>query len=332
MRMTRVVAISLLVVVAFVAGRAEAQVSIGAAQSLYIQPGARPAGMGDCFVAIADDATACYWNPAGLAYMRGDKNFTLMHSELVPDWGDVYYEYASFGWKVSGLGTLGFSVTYLTYGEQTATEETPDGGIVKGTFTSYEFIPSVAYGTTIGEDLALGLNLKFVYVDLAPREFALDDTEGTGVTFAGDIGMLYRVNGGRLTIGGAVQHIGPKIGFSDEPQKDNLPRNLKVGAAYRLIDDEMNLFLLTGEYNKSLVIYEDFFDQSTGVILNVGAEYRYYDLLSLRAGYVYDKDGDVKDLAYGFGVQYKDWAFDWASIPQAEGLTRPFRFSLSAFF
>ncbi len=43
---------------------AVAQVSIGGAQSLYIQPGARPAGMGDCYVAIADDATACFWNLA----------------------------------------------------------------------------------------------------------------------------------------------------------------------------------------------------------------------------------------------------------------------------
>jgi len=81
----------LVVVVGLLAPAAAAQVSIGGAQSLYIQPGARPAGMGDCFVAIADDATACFWNPAGLAFLESRHNFALMHTRLVPDWEDVYY-------------------------------------------------------------------------------------------------------------------------------------------------------------------------------------------------------------------------------------------------
>jgi len=312
------------------AGAAVGQVSIGGAQSLYIQPGGRPAGMGDCYVAAADDASAVSWNPAGLAFVPGQYNFTLMHTQLVPDWDDVYYEYAAYAQRIEGLGTIGVSVVYLTYGEQIATD--PDDPEPIGTFRSYEVVPTVAYGTTIGENLSVGVGLKFVYVDLAPAQYTQDQRKGAGSTFAADVGALYRMMNGRLRIGGAVQHVGPRIAYIDEEQSDPLPRNLKLGAAYMLLQDEMNELMVCAEYNKSLVIIEDIVDQTTGVILNAGAEYRYYDLLALRLGYVYDEDGEVKDFSFGMGLKYKNVAFDVANVPQAEGLKRPFRFSLTATF
>ncbi|MCK4513317.1 PorV/PorQ family protein [bacterium] len=309
---------------------AHAQVSIGGAQSLYIQPGARPAGMGDCYVAVAEDASAVSWNPAGLAFIESEYNVTLMHTQLVPDWDDVYYEYAAYAQRVEGLGTIGASLIYLTYGEQIATD--PDSPDPIGTFSSYEIIPSVAYGTLLTDNLSLGLNLKFVYVNLAPAQYTQDQQKGAGTTFAADLGVLYRMWDGKLRFGGVFQHIGPRIAYIDEEQSDPLPRNLKAGVSYMVISDEMNKIMVCVDYNKSLVIIEDIVDQSTGVILNLGAEYRYFDLLSLRAGYVYDEDGEVKDFAFGMGLKYRNFAFDLANVPQAEGLKRPFRFSLTATF
>jgi len=317
-------------VLAAIASTASAQVSIGGAQSLYIQPGARPAGMGDCFVAVADDASAVSWNPAGLAWVDGRVNFTLMHTQHVPDWDDVYYEYAAYAQRVEGLGTIGASLIYLTYGEQAATD--PDSPDVVGYFDSYEIIPSVSYGAEISENLAVGLNLKFVYVNLAPAQYTQDQQKGSGSTFAADLGVLYRMWEDRLRLGAAVQHVGPRIAYIDEEQSDPLPRNLKMGASYKVMSDEMNELLVTAEYNKSLVIIEDIADQSVGVIMNFGAEYRYYDLFGLRGGYVYDEDGEVKGFAFGMGLKYRSWSFDVANVPQAEGLKRPFRFSLSATF
>jgi hypothetical protein len=319
-----------MLVIALFAGVAGGQVSIGGAQSLYIQPGARPAGMGDCYVALAEDASAVSWNPGGLGFIEGQYNVTLMHTQLVPDWDDVYYEYAAYAQRIEGLGTIGASIVYLTYGTQIATD--PDSPDPVGEFNSYEVIPSIAYGTTLGENLAVGLNLKFVYVDLAPAQYTQDQQKGAGSTFAADIGILYRMMDGALNLGGTIQHVGPKIAYIDEEQSDPLPRNLKVGAAYRLLEDEMNHLVVCAEYNKSMVIVEDIGDPTIGVILNVGAEYRYYDLFALRGGYVYDEDGQVKDFAFGMGLKYRNWAFDVANVPQAEGLKRPFRFSLTATF
>ena len=83
--------------------------------SLIIPPGARPNGMGEAFVAIADDATASWWNPAGLAFLPG-RNIALMHSQLVPDLAsDVYYEFIGYSNEIRNVGTLSFSLIYLTF-------------------------------------------------------------------------------------------------------------------------------------------------------------------------------------------------------------------------
>lgn len=328
--MMRASLVATLFLAVLLASPAAAQVSIGGAQSLYIHPGGRPAGMGDAFVSIADDATACWWNPAGLAFLGHQYNVALMHSQLVPDWEDVYYEYAAYAQKIEGLGTVGASVIYLTYGEQYATQsDNPD---IIGKFRSYEVIPSLAYGAAINDYLAVGVNLKFIYVDLAPAQYTTEGVKGSGTTFAADLGVLWRAMGGRWSVGGAVQHVGPRIAYIDEEQSDPLPRNLKVGTSYKLVSDEMNELTLSADYNKSLVIVEDIADQTLGVILNVGAEYRYYDLFALRAGYVYDEDGEIKDFAFGMGLRYRTFSFDVANVPQAQGLTRPFRFSVAATF
>ncbi|MCK5842468.1 MAG: hypothetical protein KAH31_09890, partial [Candidatus Sabulitectum sp.] len=52
---------------------------------LDITPGARANGMGESFTAVADDATASYWNPAGLAFAEeGSREITLQHSQWLP--------------------------------------------------------------------------------------------------------------------------------------------------------------------------------------------------------------------------------------------------------
>ena len=59
-------------------------ISEGGAIFLMIRPGARPSGMGSAFCAIADDATATYYNPAGLAFLK--RNDPLLNYQDIRDW------------------------------------------------------------------------------------------------------------------------------------------------------------------------------------------------------------------------------------------------------
>ena len=103
---------------------------------LTISPGARPTGMGDSFVAISDDATASWWNPAGLARQSG-RELTFMHANWLPGFNlnDMYYDFLAYKQEIPGLGVIGGNITYFYLGEQTKTDEY---GTEQGTFKTYE--------------------------------------------------------------------------------------------------------------------------------------------------------------------------------------------------
>lgn len=306
----------------FAAAEAGAQGTAGAA-SLLITPGARADGMGRAHAAVADDGTANWWNPAALGAMEGHV-FSLMHTQLVPDLADdVYYEYLGYSQYLQGWGGIGFNVIFLTYGESVATDEE---GREKGTFSSYEISPAVSAGTRLTSNLYAGVTLKFVYVNLAPPEFTLDGEAGTGNTFGADFGLLFRPTGTPLRLAGVVQNLGPNIAYIDEDQSDPLGRNLKLGLGLSLLENDNMTLLATFDFNQSLITHEGKFEEQ---IYNWGSEFSYGNLMALRAGYILDDQGAIKDPTFGFGLTYKSLTFDYASVPQAEELARVSKFSLN---
>ncbi|SVB94437.1 uncharacterized protein METZ01_LOCUS247291, partial [marine metagenome] len=74
---------------------------------LLISPGARAGGMGEANVAVADDAYASYWNPAGLGFLEGSE-LAMMHVNWLPNLADdLYYDFFAFRSRVPNLGTFG---------------------------------------------------------------------------------------------------------------------------------------------------------------------------------------------------------------------------------
>lgn len=321
--MSRFVAgcLGLLCILGAYAGTAHAQAEAGA-QSLLIAPGARSDGMGRAYVAVANDANAVWWNPGALAFTTGH-DISTMYTKLVPDLADdVFFSYTSYAQHVEGWGGLGFSLGYLSYGKSVATDV--DGNEL-GTFTSYELAPTLAYGTELMKDMGFGVALKLVRVDLAPADKTQDRAAGRGTTFAADIGGLYKMPRIKSSVGLALQNLGPNIAYIDQDQSDPLGRNVKLGVAVTPLETELYRVLVTADVNKSLLSHGAWIE-------NGGGEFEFNRLLSLRAGYIYDPRGTVKDLTYGLGLNYRGIRIDYASVPQSEFLDRVNRFSASYHF
>lgn len=297
-------------------------VSDGAPQSIapLMTPNARAAGMGQSFVAIADDATASFWNPSGLAW-QNRPDIVLMYSKLAEGLADdISYNFLAYSKPMWG-GGVGLSVIYLDLGESDIITE--DGEQI-GQFSSFDFIPQVSYGAALTDNLAYGATFKFIYSKLSPqiRELGIDD--GTGISFGGDLSMMYRLQDLGLQFGILVQNLGLDIVYNDQNQPESLPRNVKTGLAWKPLETQLNKLLLVGEVTKNLVYTEG------EVILKGGAEYVYYDMAAGRIGYIYDNEGRITDLTFGVGLTVKSIGlrFDWASVPQAEDLPRVNRFAL----
>jgi hypothetical protein len=286
--------------------------------------------MGRAFVALPTDATANFWNPAALGYEKG-RVFGLMHTRLVPDLADdVYYENLGYAMHLPGWGGVGASLVYLGYGKSMATR---DDGFELGDFTSYEISPQVHIGTEVLKGLSAGLTLKYVYVNLAPGWATPDGVAGAGDTFGADIGLLVRVRDMApsfplpVNLGLNVQNLGPNIAYIDQDQSDPIGRNLKIGFGAQVLSLPKVTGLFAYDFNKSLIYASD------KPIHNAGAEVTYGDFVSLRGGYIYDKQGDIMDPTFGVGfvvnLGVNNLGFDYASVPQARVLDRVDKFSIT---
>jgi len=299
---------------------------------LLIAPGARPGGMGEAFVAVADDATTTWWNPAGLAFLER-RELTLMHTNWLPEFHlpDLYYDYISFTNFVDEWGTVGFNVIFINLGESPHTDDT---GQVLGYFRTFETAVSASYGATVTENFGLGLNVKFIYSHLSDVGAGQEQGDGIATDFAVDLGVLYKWNDPflhkQLNFGANLANMGPKMSYIDRAQADPIPTNLKFGLAWVPINDGYNKVTLAYDMNKLLVRKhsdgktDPFFialatawtDQPVFIdmIYNVGVEYWYSDMVALRYGYWNDQLGHLKPMTYGASFKISAYRFDFSYI------------------
>lgn len=282
--------------------------------SLLIGPGAKINALGGSFVTLSQSALCAYYNPAGLAGQRS-KEVNFSRSKY---FYDICYNYVgcSFYWK--GLGNVGIGFMFYDMGKQIYTTKY---GIEQGTFHSYEAALSFSYGTYVSKKLTLGATLKFLYSHLA--EVGVEYGKGEGSSFAVDIGLLYYLSIRGFRFGMALRNVGPKLSYVDVPQAKPLPSHFTIGASWKVFDTEHNDVLIILDLYKPLVRKEEspfialisaWTDESLKeelrqIDLQCGLEYTFTSLsfptISLRVGYSYDKDGELRTLSFGGGFEFK---------------------------
>ncbi len=257
-----------------------------AASFLDIPVGGRAAALGASYSALATDAYAPIWNPAGLGFLDSTQ-VAGMHLSYLET---ISYEFASFVQPVSQNGAVGVAVQYLSPGDIPSTDL---GGSSIGTFSGHYGAYSLAYGQKLGEQVSIGASGKML-------EAKIGQTSGTA--FAGDLGSLYAPFS-NLRLGAVISNIGSKLAFFD--QKDALPSNARLGFLYQPL--------------KQLSVTAEGVYRFTGLAsFHTGFEWMPAPLVSLRAGYRTDTTKGLSALA-GFttGVGLHVWGqeFDYAWVP-----------------
>lgn len=304
---------------------------------LKLVPGARAAGMGEAFVAQADDATATWWNPGGMAFLQRQE-VALMYVNLLPQFHlpDLYYSFVSYVHPIPAWGTLGGNIIFTNYGKTEGRDEFDNP---TGTFQSYDLAFTGAYGSAVNDRLGIGVAAKFIYSHLAPQGAGAEKGSGIGTSMAVDVGFVYhRAFTRGLTLAATLTNMGPAISYIDRAQADPLPMTIRVGASYRLLDSEYNKLSVNLDLQKELVDrYDDgrampFYlalftswsnndlqNEIDGIIPNIGIEYWYSTLVGLRMGYYYDKLGDRNPMTFGFSLGYASYRFDFGYVSAGEG-------------
>jgi len=283
-----------------------------AAQFLNKATGARPAGMGNCFVAVADDLNAICWNPAGLAFLN-KRQASFMYSDIsnvfqVEGAGNMYHGFLAYinPWGKGKTG--GLSLQYEEQGKIAYTTGSPE--VIAEYDLGANSALSFSYAIKLRSHLGGGINLKVVRTKLWKYE---------GTAYGIDVGLLYR--GERINAGISLRNFGTKLIMKDAYQADSLPQDLRFGLSYKLLSGNPGKLTVAIDLTKPLDL---------GIQVSSGIEYWYANLLALRIGYL-DEGGGVTGFTQGIGIRYKGYQVDFASIPWGE-LGTAQKISLTIYF
>ena len=314
--------LNLAVLLLLCAGSASAAASAAGtsgAQFLKLGSGARAGAMADAFTAVADDAFAAYYNPAGLARLPRPQ-LGGAHSALFQG---VSYQSLSFVVPFgrgegrerieteSNRHAIGLSIYYLGVGD--IERRTGDSTLPIGTFNSADSAYAATYAYAPNDRLSLGFTGKYIHE-------SIDSFSGSAM--AADLGVLYRVNPHTekpITLAASVRNVGNRIGFVASEQ-DPLPTTVVIAAAVAP--------------TKGSVLDLDVGKARDGNLYGaLGAEVR-HNLTegvggAFRAGFTSSRrdNGGLSGITAGAGLAFQKASFDFAWIPFG-ALGDAFRLSL----
>jgi hypothetical protein len=231
---------------------------------LLLAPDSRAGGIGESGGGLADNSSAIFWNPAGIAFLTGTE-VSITHSNWLPQFNlDLFYDYLTYRQYFEELsGSVTGSITYMNFGEFVQTGETDPTPI--GTFRSFDAALTLGYATKIDPDWGLGLNFRLIHSRLSP-EISVGEQTGSGsaTSISFDIAAMWRPVtfvlplldediGGKFSLGFNLSNLGPKIYYLQKAQADPIPTNFRLGFAYKVLDDEFNSLIYTLDFSKLLV-------------------------------------------------------------------------------
>ena len=173
---------------------AQSKVGTSAATFLGIAVGPRATGQGGAFVAVANDASAMYWNPGGLSrYGRSEVLFS--HTDWLVgtkfDWTGVLL-------NLDGTNAVGVSFTQLSYGEDLITTETSQMGTGQ-TWSASDVAIGLTYARNLTDRFSIGGTGKYI------QQRIYNETASSAAV---DIGLLYETDFSGLKIGMCISNYG----------------------------------------------------------------------------------------------------------------------------
>lgn len=297
------------------------RVGTSGASFLKIGVGARAEGMAGAFVAMADDPSCLYWNPAGAAQLE---NNAVMFSHI--EWpAEIKHEYIGYVHRIGKNSALGFSAISLHMDDMEETTEYFPGG-TGNYFTFGDFSAALTWSMKMTVNFSFGITGRYVREDLA------------GITMDAamlDLGTYYKTGFRDMTFSVVLANFGPDmrpdgtymqdIGNGGEVESRYQafppPTVFRLGSAVSLYRSQLSRWLVSLQLNHPVDNAEN---------LAIGSELQLLKFLYLRGGLKINYDAEEFTLGGGLEIPLKSYTFmldysytDFGILGEAQ------RFSLS---
>ncbi len=305
-----------------------------AGEFLGLGAGGRSLGMGGAYVAVANDVSSGYWNPAGLSHLDYPQ-FLLMHSRQFG--GSVNYDFAGVGFPVGRRNSLGLTILRVGVDDIIRTQlRNPDkelgelyvdenGQLVRNTpidkdlqprFNSADYGFLLTYAKRVSATFSYGGNVKLIYRNIG-------DNSAWGVGF--DLGVLLNLTE-RLKLGLNLQDVTSTLVAWDTGRRELIRPALRAGLTYPVV-----LSAFGGRIQPAVDFIFRFENRQTAnlfdvgpasVDMRVGWEYMYGDIFSLRMGFADlgqpDAQLSLGKFSAGIGLNLPKLRVDYAYLGHEE--------------
>lgn len=295
-----------------------------AAQFLKVGVGAKAMALGGAYGALADDATALYWNPAGIALIKNP----VLCGSYTKWFADITHQFVGVVLPLERYGVIGLSTVFLSMDDmEITTIEQPRG--TGEYFSAYDLSIGFSYAKWITDRFSIGFTGKYINQKIyneAAAGFAIDIGTRLKTDFRGlVIAMNFSNIGSKMQLRGRdlLRGYDPNPNSSSNPYTDAnlntelwaLPTNFRVSVCMNIIGDKNSLFQ---SKNNVLILGIDGNHPTDGSEkASVGLEYQWRQLIFLRSGYKINYNDE--DYAFGVGLKQNwggnNFTFDFAYLP-----------------
>lgn len=278
------------------------------AQFMSYGAGARALGMGGAFAAVADDASASYWNPAGLPLVQR-RELMAMQAEM---FADTTLSFISYVHPTATRGTWAVNFTELAsngFEKVTATFDPVTNDVTSlqssGEFQDSQRAVGAAWGKQLTETVSFGFLFKHIERKL---DTSADRFEAV------DLSLMKNFGPYRTSV--SLQNVFNIRGGDTE---DELPIIVRWGNAFTFLGDRL---VFAADLTKNV---------SANPEWHFGGEYWLLHWFGLRFGIM--GAPQLQETDFGFGLRYKNFSVDLGQglhdLGTTTRLSASFRFGTS---
>jgi len=279
-----------------------------AASFLEIGVGARANAMGGAFVSLANDASSLYWNVSGIANLD-QYEAVLVHTDWI---ADTKFDYAGLVLPLGTFGNLGLSLTSLSMEDmKVRTVEQPEG--TGENFSAADIAIAISFARKLTDRFSIGITAKYIKQTIWHMSSS---------AFAVDAGTIFKTDLlGGMTIGAVMTNFGTpmrlegrdsryfiRVDDTKQGSNDRIPTDVEMDSWDLPLYFQIGVSTQAFKYdNYKLTVAADALVPSNDYqSLNVGAEFSFMDIFSIRGGYnsLFLKDAEG-GLSIGAGVDSK---------------------------
>lgn len=288
---------------------------------------ARSISLGQSYIALANDSSSIFLNPAGLSDISKNQICSLRSTLF----NDVNYTVLSWAFLYDnsnfGIGWANSSLSGIPL-----TTWTNISGVLRPQIYGYtDYSSSVfvaSYGTKLDKifgieklkNISIGLNLKYFTQSFSEGFTSLEGASGAGVDL--DLGVKLRASSfmdiAMVVTNVLPQSIGGGFVWKRNSITENIPTSIKVGSSIRLFGENSAFQKIKQDLIWLIDLERQVDTNSTNILLHSGIEWKPINLLSLRLGIDQQNNAQTNNLSpqtnltYGVGINIAQVAFDYA--------------------